>query len=145
MDYFKKKIYMTYHKIWPIINMVNVISIWPIISIELSAELRLEDEASPELNQVSNTSSGGTPNLHFPHLHQTQIYTNPKFTQDPNLHKPRFTRDPYLHSPDLHKSIFAHRFQETQVYTNQIYTKPKFTQKISSNFAQTISSEFNPG
>ena len=71
---------------------------------------------------------GGTPNLHFPHLHQTQIYTNPKFTQDPNLHKPRFTRDPYLHSPDLHKSISVHRFQKTQIYTTQIYTKPEFTQ-----------------
>ena len=92
---------------------------------------------------------GGTPNLHFPHLHQTQIYTNPKFTQDPNLHKPRFTRDPYLHSPDLHKSISVHRFQKTQIYTTQIYTKPEFTQPnfthhpnlhktFSSNFAQTI-------
>ena len=27
------------------------------------------------------------PKFHFPHLHQTQIYTNPRFTQDPNLHK----------------------------------------------------------
>ena len=73
-------------------------------------------------------STGGTPNLHFPHLHRTQIYTNPKFTRDPNLHKPIFTRDPYLHSPDLHKSISVHRFQKTQIYTTQIYTKPEFTQ-----------------
>ena len=51
------------------------------------------------------------PNLHFPHLHQTLIYTNPTFTPDPNLHKPRFTPDPYLHNPDLHKPIFGHTFQ----------------------------------
>ena len=73
-------------------------------------------------------SFGGTPNLHFPHLHQTQIYTNPKFTQDPNLHKPRFTRDPYLHSPDLHKSISAPRFQKTQIYTKPEFTQPNFAQ-----------------
>ena len=100
-------------------------------------------------NDDSEEHLGGTPNLHFPHLHQTQIYTNPKFTRDPNLHKPRFTRDPYLHSPDLHKSISVHRFQKTQIYTTQIYTKPEFTQPnfthhpnlhktFSSNFAQTI-------
>ena len=89
---------------------------------------------------VRETHFGGTPNLHFPHLHQTQIYTNPKFTQDPNLHKPRFTRDPYLHSPDLHKSIFAHRFQETQIYTKSIFTQHNFTQ--NPNLQKTASSNF---
>ena len=94
-------------------------------------------------------TSGIAPNLHFPYLRRTQIYTNHRFTRDPNLHKPRFTRDPYLHSPDLHKSISVHRFQKTQIYTTQIYTKPEFTQPnfthhpnlhktFSSNFAQTI-------
>ena len=83
-------------------------------------------------------TSGIAPNLHFPYLRRTQIYTNH-----------RFTRDPYLHSPDLHKSISVHRFQKTQIYTTQIYTKPEFTQPnfthhpnlhktFSSNFAQTI-------
>ena len=43
------------------------------------------------------SSLGGTPNLHFPHLHQTQIYTNPKFTQTqiytgPIFTQPRFTQ-----------------------------------------------------
>ena len=56
------------------------------------------------------------PNFHFLHLHGTQIYTKPRFTRDPDLHNPRFTCDPDLHSPDLHKPIFAHRFQETQIY-----------------------------
>ena len=54
---------------------------------------------------------GGVPNLYFPHLHQTLIYTHPTLTPDPNLHKPRFTPDPYLHNPDLHKPIFGHTFQ----------------------------------
>ena len=63
------------------------------------------------------------PNLHFPHLHRTQIYTNPRFTPDPNLHKPRFTRerDPYLHSPDLHKSISVHRFQKTAIMQIRVF------------------------
>ena len=26
---------------------------------------------------------GVAPNLHFPHLHRAQIYTNPRFTRDP--------------------------------------------------------------
>ena len=73
--------------------------------------------------------SGVTPNLHFPHLHGTQIYTNP-----------RFTRDPYLHSTDLHKSIFAHRFQETQIYTKSIFTQHNFTQ--NPNLQKTVSSNF---
>ena len=76
---------------------------------------------------------GGTPNLHFPHLHGTQIYTNPKFTRDPDLHgthiytaqiytnpfpyidskkpkftQPKFTQNPNLHNPTLHI---------TQIYT----------------------------
>ena len=78
-------------------------------------------------------TSGIAPNLHFPYLRRTQIYTNH-----------RFTRDPYLHSPDLHKSISAHRFQRTQIYTKPEFTQPNFAQNpnlhktFSSNFAQTI-------
>ena len=68
---------------------------------------------------------GVAPNLHFPHLHQTLIYTHPTFTPDPNLHK--------------HKSIFAHRFQETQVYI-----KPKFTQNPFLKLYQ-VNSIINPG
>ena len=83
------------------------------------------------------------PNLHFPHLHRTQIYTNP------NLHKPRFTPDPNLHSPplaypnlhisNLHKT--EPKFTQTQIYTGPNlhshfwtdfkqpkFTRPKFTQ-----------------
>ena len=77
---------------------------------------------------------GIAPNLHFPYLHRNQIYTNP-----------RFTRDPYLHSPDLHKSLSAHRFQQTQIYTKSQFTQRNFAQNpnlhktFSSNFAQTIS------
>ena len=42
---------------------------------------------------------GVAPNLHLPHLHQTQIYIDCTFTPDPNLH-----------SPDLHKPMSAHIF-----------------------------------
>ena len=89
-------------------------------------------------------TSGIAPNLHFPYLRRTQIYTNHRFTRDPNLHKSRFTRDSYLHNPDLHKSISAHRFQRTQIYTKPEFTQPNFAQNpslhkaFSSNFAQTI-------
>ena len=83
------------------------------------------------------------PNLHFPHLHRTQIYTNP------NLHKPRFTPDPNLHSPpliypNLHNSNLHKtepKFTQTQIYTGPNlhshfwtdfkqpkFTQPKFTQ-----------------
>ena len=83
------------------------------------------------------------PNLHFPHLHRTQIYTNP------NLHKPRFTPDPNLHSPplaypNLHNSNLHKtepKFTQTQIYTGPNlhshfwtdfkqpkFTRPKFTQ-----------------
>ena len=59
------------------------------------------------------------PNLQNPHLHRTQIYTEPKFTQL------RFTQNQIY--PALH--------WHTQIYTTHIYTKlnpnlhrPKFTQ-----------------
>ncbi len=88
--------------------------------------------------------NGVAPNLHFPHLHQTLIYTHPTFTPDPNLHKPRFTPDPNLHKPRFTQTHFwtyisinpnlhnpnLHKTQiyTTQIYAIQIYTKPKFTQ-----------------
>ena len=90
--------------------------------------------------KTSCLKAGVAPNLHFPHIHQTQIYTNPRFTWDPNLHKPGFTRNPYLHSTDLHKSIFAHRFQETQIYTKSKFTQHNFTQ--NPNLQKTVSSNF---
>ena len=93
---------------------------------------------------------GVAPNLHFPHLHQTLIYTHPTFTPDPNLHKPRFTPDPNLHKPRFTQTHFwtyisknpnlhnpnLHKTQiyTTQIYATQIYTKPKFTQpKFTQN------------
>ena len=93
---------------------------------------------------------GVAPNLHFPHLHQTLIYTHPTFTPDPNLHKPRFTPDPNLHKPRFTQTHFwtyisinpnlhnpnLHKTQiyTTQIYAIQIYTKPKFTQpKFTQN------------
>ena len=87
--------------------------------------------------KTSCMKAGVAPNLHFPHLHQTQIYTIP-----------RYTWDPYLHSTDLHKSIFWHRSQETQIYTTQIYTKPKFTQNFFFKFCiklYQVNSIINPG
>ena len=81
---------------------------------------------------------GGTPNLHFPHLHRTQIYTSPKFTRDPNLHKPRFTQDPYFHSPDLHKSISAHKFKKKKLTQPKFAQNPNLHKTFSSNFAQNI-------
>ena len=77
------------------------------------------------------------------------IYTGPKLTQIPDLHGTQIYTNPnlhgthYLHSIDLQKSIFAHRFQETQIYTTQIYSKPKFTQnllffKFCSNYTKWI-------
>ena len=93
---------------------------------------------------------GVAPNLHFPHLHQTLIYTHPTFTPDPNLHKPRFTPDPNLHkprftqihfwtyiliNPNLHNpNLHKTQIYTTQIYATQIYTKPKFTQpKFTQN------------
>ena len=62
-----------------------------------------------------------------PNLHKSQIYTGTIYSQ------PRFTQ-----------FIFAHRFQETKVYTTQLFTQnTNLHKKFSSNFAQTISSEFH--
>merc|ERR1712105_244864 len=83
----------------------------------------------------SNAMWGVAPNLHFPHLHQTLIYTHPTFTPDPNLHKPRFTPDPNLHKPRFTQTHFwtyisknpnLHNpnLHKTQIYTTQIYTNP---------------------
>ena len=76
---------------------------------------------------VSKAFPGGTPNLHFPHLHQTQIYTHPDLHEThiytahiyTNQFLDRDFNDPNIHNPNLHK---------TQIYTTQIYTKPKITQ-----------------
>ena len=72
---------------------------------------------------------GDAPNLHFPHLHRTQIYTNPDLhgthiytaqiytnpfphidSKKPKFTQPKFTQNPNLHNPTLH--------------ITQIYTKP---------------------
>ena len=99
---------------------------------------------------IGKSVPGVAPNLHFPHLHQTLIYTHPTFTPDPNLHKPRFTPDPNLHKPRFTQTHFwtyisinpnlhnpnLHKTQiyTTQIYATQIYTKPKFTQpKFTQN------------
>ena len=95
---------------------------------------------------------GVAPNLHFPHLHQTLIYTHPTFTPDPNLHKPRFTPDPNLHKPRFTQTHFwtyisinpnlhnpnLHKTQiyTTQIYTTQIYTKIKKNTILLSKFTQ---------
>merc|ERR1712148_77234 len=93
---------------------------------------------------------GVAPNLHFPHLHQTQIYTNP------DLHQTQIYTN-----PDLHKPIFGHIFQKTQIYTKPKFTQPKFTQpkftqnpnlhnpnlhktKKEHNFALQIYTKLNP-
>ena len=73
---------------------------------------------------------GGAPNLHFPHLHQTQIYISHIYTE------PRFTQTQIYTNPDLHQTqIYTALHWHTQIYTTQIYTKlnpnlhrPKFTQ-----------------
>ena len=75
-------------------------------------------------------SLGGAPNLHFPHLHQTQIYISHIYTE------PRFTQTQIYTNPDLHQTqIYIALHWHTQIYTTQIYTKlnpnlhiPKFTQ-----------------
>ena len=101
-------------------------------------------------NILAMKKIGVAPNLHFPHLHQTLIYTHPTFTPDPNLHKPRFTPDPNLHkprftqthfwtyisiNPNLHNlNLHNTQIYTTQIYATQIYTKPKFTQpKFTQN------------
>ncbi len=73
---------------------------------------------------------GVAPNLHFPHLHQTQIYISHIYTE------PRFTQTQIYTNPDLHQTqIYTALHWHTQIYTTQIYTKlnpnlhrPKFTQ-----------------
>ena len=74
--------------------------------------------------------NGVAPNLHFPHLHQTQIYISHIYTE------PRFTQTQIYTNPDLHQTqIYTALHWHTQIYTTQIYTKlnpnlhrPKFTQ-----------------
>merc|ERR1719158_2335735 len=58
---------------------------------------------------------GVAPNLHFPHLHQTQIYISHIYTE------PRSTQTQIYTNPDLH---------QTQIYTklNPNLHRPKFTQ-----------------
>ena len=51
-------------------------------------------------------------------------FTQPTFTQNPNLHNTKFTPDPNLHDP---------RFTPPQIYKTQIYTKPDIH---SLNFTQ---------
>ena len=51
-------------------------------------------------------------------------FTQPKFTQNPNLHNTKFTPDPNLHDP---------RFTPPQIYKTQIYTNPDIH---SLNFTQ---------
>merc|ERR1712105_583321 len=100
----------------------------------------------------SNAMWGVAPNLHFPHLHQTLIYTHPTFTPDPNLHKPRFTPDPNLHklrftqihfwtyiliNPNLHNpNLHKTQIYTTQIYATQIYTKIKKNTILLSKFTQ---------
>ena len=63
-------------------------------------------------------------------------FTQPTFTQNPNLHNPKFTQDPNSHAP---------RFTPPQIYKTQIYTNPdihslKYTQNPnfhSPNITQT--------
>ena len=94
------------------------------------------------------------PNLHFPHLYQTQIYTNPDLHQtqiytalhwhtqiyttqiytklNPNLHRPKFTQAQiYIHifgqissNPNSHDP----NLHKTQIYTAQIYVTQIYTQ-----------------
>ena len=90
-----------------------------------------------------------------PQIYIFHIYTRPKFTQIPNLHRTQIYTNPDLHGTHIYTA---------QIYTNPFpyidskkpkFTQPKFTQnpnlhnptlhitqiytkKISSNFAQTI-------
>ena len=80
--------------------------------------------------RLEKRTQGGAPNLHFPHLHQTQIYISHIYTE------PRFTQTQIYTNPDLHQTqIYTALHWHTQIYTTQIYTKlnpnlhrPKFTQ-----------------
>ena len=51
-------------------------------------------------------------------------FTQPTFTQKPNLHNTKFTRDPYLHEP----TFTLPQIYITQFYTNPIYTATKLHQ-----------------
>ena len=138
------------------IMVVAVIkSMWPTKYIRAHIEhkprishLSLPEPTLPELCSYTNwkgDSSAKVVNMLSAHIGKSKKYTIqgkrrcPKFTfstftPDPNLHKSQIYSEPKFTQPDLHKSIFAHRFQETQVYTIQIYTKPKFTQNLSLKF-----------
>ena len=52
-------------------------------------------------------------------------FTQPTFTQNPNLHNTKFTPDPNLHDP---------RFTPPQIYKTQIYTSPDLH---SHNYTQS--------
>ena len=74
------------------------------------------------------------PNLHFPHLHRTQIYANPRFTPDPNLHKPRFTRT-HIYTAQIYTNPFSHIDSKKLKFTQPNFTqKHKFTQNFFFKF-----------
>ena len=52
-------------------------------------------------------------------------FTQPTFTQNPQLHNTKFTRDPNLHEP---------LFSQPQIYTTRFYTNPNIhSHKIAPN------------
>ena len=64
------------------------------------------------------------------HIYTRLKFTDPTFTQNPDLHKPKFTQLRFTQN-----QIYTALHWHTQIYTTQIYTKlnpnlhrPKFTQ-----------------
>ena len=64
------------------------------------------------------------------HINTRPKFTDPTFTQNPDLHKPKFTQLRFTQN-----QIYTALHWHTQIYTTQIYTKlnpnlhrPKFTQ-----------------
>ena len=63
--------------------------------------------------------------IHIFTLYPGPKFTQPTFTQNPQLHNTKFTRDPNLHEPI---------FSQPQIYTTRFYTNPNIhSHKITPN------------
>ena len=86
-------------------------------------------------------------------------FTQPTFTQNPQLHNTKFTRDPNLHEPIFsqpkiyttrfytNQNIHSHKITPNPIFTEKIYTGPNFTQPRNTIFPVSIFScpHFLPG
>ena len=81
------------------------------------------------MNGLNWDGHGVVAQIYIFHIYTRPKFTDPTFTQNPDLHKPKFTQLRFTQN-----QIYTALHWHTQIYTTQIYTKlnpnlhrPKFT------------------